>query len=238
MYRTFVQIQTVPRVLAIAIASLTSLMGSINSVTAQQNIPTCKPPNGGEYLLLIISPSADNQNQLRRVLPSSTTTTVCRYLNDTVTRIGGFAKIEDANRWAKFVRDSAGLSAIITTRPYAATASKQPAPAPASAPASAPVLAPVPAPRQATYRPQQLGSGYVVLVDYFNNPDIAKQVQQVVGGDIGFVSYAQRPYLLAVYTTNSREAQNTLQSLSDRGFFAMVVDSRRVVLLRQVVKLQ
>lgn len=223
MYRTFVQrLQTVPRVLAIAIASLTSLMGSINSVTAQQNIPTCKPPSGNEYLLLIISPSTDNQNQLRRVLPSSTTTTVCRYLNDTVTRIGGFAKIEDANRWARFVRDSAGLSAIITTRPDIGTASKQPAPAP----------------RQATYRPQQLGSGYVVLVDYFNNPDIAKQVQQIVGGDIGFVSYAQRPYLLAVYTTNSREAQNTLQSLSDRGFFAMVVDSRRVMLLRQVVKLQ
>lgn len=227
MYRTFVQrLQTVPRVLAIAIASLTSLMGSINSVTAQQNIPTCKPPSGNEYLLLIISPSTDNQNQLRRVLPSSTTTTVCRYLNDTVTRIGGFAKIEDANRWARFVRDSAGLSAIITTRPNIGTASKEPAPAPA------------PAPRQATYRPQQLGSGYVVLVDYFNNPDIAKQVQQIVGGDIGFVSYAQRPYLLAVYTTNSREAQNTLQSLSDRGFFAMVVDSRRVMLLRQVVKLQ
>ncbi len=236
MYQTVVRRLQIPSVLAIAIvqavlgsiASVSSLMGSINSVSAQQNIPTCKPPNGGEYLLLVISPTTDNQNQLRRVLPSSTSTSVCRYLNDTVTRIGGFAKLDDANRWARFVRDSAGLSALITTRPSDAPVASKP-------PVSKP---PVSKPQPVTYQPQQLGQGYAVLVDYFNNPEIAKQVQQIVGGDIGFVSYAQRPYLLAVYTTNSREAQSTLQSLSDRGFFAMVVPSRRVMLLRQVVKLQ
>jgi hypothetical protein len=231
MYETVVRRLQIPSILAIAIAqavlgsiaSVSSFMGSINSVSAQQNIPTCKPPSSGEYLLLVISPTTDNQNQLRRVLPSSTNTSVCRYLNDTVTRIGGFAKIDDANRWATFVRDSAGLSAIITTRPTDAPVASKP---------------PIPKPQPITYQPQQLGQGYAVLVDYFNNPEIAKQVQQIVGGDIGFVSYAQRPYLLAVYTTNSREAQSTLQSLSDRGFFTMVVPSRRVMLLRQVVKLQ
>jgi hypothetical protein len=235
MFKTVVRRLQIPSILTMAIAqvalasiaSVSSLMGSINSVAAQQSIPTCKPPSGGEYLLLIISPSTDNQNQLRRVLPSNTSTSVCRYLNDTVTRIGGFAKIDDANRWARFIRDSAGLSAIITTKPADTVASKPPTPKP-----------PTPKPQQATYQPQQLGQGYAVLVDYFNNPEIAKQVQQIVGGDIGFVSYAQRPYLLAVYTTNSREAQTTLQSLSDRGFFTMVVPSRRVMLLRQVVKLQ
>jgi hypothetical protein len=228
MYQTVVRRLQIPSILAIAFASLSALMGSINSVAAQQNIPTCKPPSGGEYLLLVISPSTDNQNQLRRVLPANTTSSVCRYLNDTVTRIGGFAKLDDANRWAKFIRDSAGLSAIITTKPTdTAVAPKPSVPKP-----------PVAKPIQTTYQPQQLGQGYAVLVDYFNNPEIARQVQQIVGGDIGFVSYAQRPYLLAVYTTNSREAQSTLQSLSDRGFFTMVVPSRRVMLLRQVVKLQ
>ncbi|NJL65098.1 MAG: hypothetical protein HC903_29055 [Methylacidiphilales bacterium] len=213
MYSTVVErLQTVSSAITIAIVSL---LGSVNSVMAQQKTPTCRPPNAGEYLLLIISPSTDNQNQLRRVLPSETTTNVCRYLNDTVTRIGGFAKLDDANRWARFIRDSAGLSAIITTRPQD-----------------------TPVARPANFKPQALGQGYAVLVDYFNNPDVAKQVQQVVGGDIGFVSYAQRPYLLAVFTTNSKDAQTTLQSLSERGFFAQLVDARRVMLLRQVVKLQ
>ncbi|MBF2067677.1 MAG: hypothetical protein IGS39_25150 [Calothrix sp. C42_A2020_038] len=207
------RLQTLSSALLITIAGL---MGNINSVGAQQNIPTCRPPNAGEYLLLVISPTTDNQNQLRRVLPSETNTSVCRYLNDIVTRIGGFGKIEDANRWARFVRDSAGLSAIITTRP----------PEPTTV-AAKPVS-----------RPQPLGQGYAVLVDYFNNPETAKQVQQVVGGDIGFVSYGQRPYLLAVFTTNSREAQNILKTLSERGYYAQMVDARRVLLLRPVVKLQ
>jgi hypothetical protein len=215
MYSTVVErLQTLSRLFLIAMAGLT---GSIDSVGAQQNIPTCRAPNAGEYLLLVISPTTDNQNQLRRVLPSETNTSVCRYLNDTVTRIGGFGKLEDANRWAKFVRDSAGLSAIITTRPQEAQ---------------------VPTPVNNRPRPQPLGQGYAVLVDYFNNPETAKQVQQVVGGDIGFVSYGQRPYLLAVFTTNLREAQNTLQTLSERGYYAQMVDARRVLLLRPVVKLQ
>lgn len=204
------RLQTLSSALLIAVAGL---MGNMNSVGAQQNIPTCRPPNGGEYLLLVISPTTDNQNQLRRVLPSETNTSVCRYLNDTVTRIGGFGKLEDANRWARFIRDSAGLSAIITTR--ATEAATKPTP-----------------------KPQALGQGFAVLVDYFNKPETVKQVQQVVGGDIGFVSYGQRPYLLAVYTTNSREAQNTLQTLSERGFYTQMVDARRVVLLRPIVKLQ
>jgi hypothetical protein len=208
------RLQTLSSALFITIAGL---MGSMNSVGAQQNIPVCRPPNGGEYLLLVISPTTDNQNQLRRVLPSETNTSVCRYLNDIVTRIGGFGKLEDANRWARFIRDSAGLSAIITTRPQDV--------------ATKPVVRPAP-------KPQTLGQGYAVLVDYFNRPETVKQVQQVVGGDIGFVSYGQRPYLLAVYTTNSREAQNTLQTLSERGFYTQMVDARRVVLLRPIVKLQ
>jgi hypothetical protein len=204
------RLQTLSSALLITIAGL---MSSMSTVGAQQNIPICRPPNAGEYLLLVISPTADNQSQLRRVLPSETNTSVCRYLNDIVTRIGGFGKLEDANRWARFIRDSAGLSAIITTRPQE--------------------VATKPAPK-----PQPLGQGYAVLVDYFNRPETVKQVQQVIGGDIGFVSYGQRPYLLAVFTTNSKEAQNTLQTLSERGFYAQMVDARRVVLLRPIVKLQ
>jgi hypothetical protein len=203
MYLTVVQrLQTLSSVLTLAISSL---MGSMNPVVAQSKIPTCQAPNPGEYLLLVNSPRAENQGQLRRVLPSETKTTTCRYLNDTVTRIGGFKRIDDANRWAKFIRDSAGLSATITTRP-----------------------AEVVAAQPANYKPQSLGYGYAILVDYFNKTELVSQVQQVVGGDVGFVSYGQRPYLLAVYTTNQAEAYSTLQKLSEKGFYTQLVDARKV----------
>lgn len=219
MYLTVVQrLQTLPSVLVLAISTMSfayaDLMGSMNSAVAQSKIPTCQAPNPGEYLLLVNSPRAENQGQLRRVLPSETKTTTCRYLNDTVTRIGGFKRMEDASRWAKFIRDSAGLSATITTRP-AEIAAVQPA----------------------NYKPQSLGYGYAILVDYFNKTELVSQVQQVVGGDVGFVSYGQRPYLLAVYTTNQAEAYSTLQKLSEKGFYTQLVDARKVMLLRQVVKL-
>jgi hypothetical protein len=80
-----------------------------------------------------------------------------------------------------------------------------------------------------------LGEGYAVLVDYFNQPEIAAQVQQLLGEKVGLVSYGQRLYLLAVHTTSQREANSTLQKLSDRGFWSMLVDSRRVTLLRSIV---
>lgn len=210
--------ETLFGVLGVAIAGL---MGSITSAVAQTNLPVCQPPTAGEYLLLVVSPTAENQKQLRSALPNDLPTTTCRYLTETVTRIGGFRKIDDANRWARYINNIAGLSAIITTKP-ADTAQSQP---------SSP-------PQTVSYNPQALGEGYAVLVDYFNRPELANSVQQTVGGNVGFASYGQRPYLLAVYTTNQQEAYNTLQKLNDRGFYAVLVDSRKVVLLRSVVRLQ
>lgn len=214
MYQIVMRITTLSSAMVLAIASL--IGGKISSVTAQKNIPVCTAPTAGEYLLLVISPTQDNQTQLRRTLPNELKTTTCRYLNDTVTRIGGFNKIDDANRWARYVNSIVGLSAIITTRP----ADQQ-----------------TPRSQTASYNPQSLGMGYAVLVDYFNRPELATQLQQIVEGDVGFVSYGQRPYLLAVYTTNQKEAYNTLQKLNERGFSTYLVDSRKVLLLRSVVRL-
>ena len=218
MYKTVVQkFPTLPNALASSSAlAIFGLMGSVNSVTAQQ-IPTCQPPTRGEYLLLVISPTANNQKQLRQVLPSELKPSTCKYLNDTVTRIGGFTRMEDANRWARYINNVVGLSAIITTRPADTVSTPT---------------------QQVPYKPQRLGEGFAVLVDYFNHPEISTDVQRVVGGDVGFASYGQRPYLLAVYTTNQKDAYSRLQALSDRGFFAILVDSRKVTLLRSAVKLQ
>jgi hypothetical protein len=221
MYLMFVQrFQILPSALLLAIAAF---LGGASPVFAQQALADCQPPSVGEYLLLVVSPTADNQKQLRNALPSELPTVTCKYLNETVTRIGGFKKIDDANRWARYVGNIVGLSAIITTRPTTATAK-----------VSAGSVTPA---RTISYKPQALGAGYAVLVDYFNRPETANSLQQAVGGNVGFASYGQRPYLLAVYTTKQKDAYNILQKLNERGFFAILVDSRKVVLLRSVVRL-
>ncbi|MGF2013277.1 MULTISPECIES: hypothetical protein [unclassified Nostoc] len=207
------------------------LIGGMSSVFAQKAIPACQPPTSGEYLLLVVSPTADNQKQLRSALPPELKTITCKYLNETVTRIGGFKKIDDANRWARYVSNIVGLSAIITTRPT--TADVQP---PQQASQQAQRLQQPPQ-QTINYNPQALGEGYAVLVDYYNRPELVNNVQQAVGGNVGFVSYGQRPYLLAVYTTNQSEAYNTLQKLNNGGFVASIVDSRKVILLRSTVRL-
>jgi hypothetical protein len=232
------------------VLAIVGLTGGMNSVSAQSTTSACQGPRQGEFLLLVVSPTPENQSQLRRALPTEINTTVCRYLSDTVTRIGGFSKVDDANGWARYVRDIVGLSAFVTTGQTTSTNPPpriQPVdnpppriqpiynPSPKIQPTTNPTpLNPI-ANNQQGYNPQALGSGYAVLVDYGNHPEIATQVQQAVGGDVGFVSYGQRPFLLAVYTTNQREASTTLQTLSDRGFFAMIVDSRKVTLLRSNV---
>lgn len=207
----------------------------------QPNYAACQPPNPGEYLLLVVSKTPESQDQVRRLLPPSTTVSVCNYLNDVVTRVGGFTSADTANAWAKYIRESAGLAAVVArpseTAPPTAVA-PQPSTLPSSQPAtSAPVAPSTPAPiRNARgYNPQALGAGYAVLVDYFSQPELATRVHQLIGKDIGLAAYRQRPYLLAIYTSDQRLANSTLQSLTDRGFWAMVVDSRRVTLLRRVI---
>jgi len=208
--------------------AVTPLISNINPVIAQQNLTNCQPPNAGEYLLLVVSPTTENQKQLRSALPTELKTVTCKYNNQTVTRIGGFKNIDDANRWARYIQNIVGLSAIITTR-----ATQQ---APQQAPQQVPQTTPKVPNSKITYNPKILGEGYAILVDYFNRPEMVSSLQKSVEGNVGFVSYGQRPYLLAVYTTNQKEAYNTLQKLSESGFVAILADGRKVVLLRSTVR--
>lgn len=180
-------------------------------------ISACQPPQPDEYLLLVISQTRESQEQIKQVLPRNAPATVCQYLNDTVTRVAGFRQLEDANAWAEYIKDSVGLSAFVVRSP---SAPSQPQPPNSNSPA---------------YNPQPLGNGYAVLVDYYNQPEIAAQVQQLLDSEVGLVSYGQHPYLLAVHTTNAREANSILKELSDRGFWSMVVDSRKVIRLTSSV---
>jgi hypothetical protein len=217
---------------ALLIAAL-PLISSIHPVTAQQNLANCQPPNTGEYLLLVVSPTSENQKQLRSALPTELKTLICKYNNQTVTRIGGFKKIDDANRWARYIQNIVGLSAIITTR---ATQQSPQTTAVQQVTQQSPQTTPKIQTQKISYNPKILGQGYAILVDYFNRPEMVSSLQRSVGGDVGFVSYGERPYLLAVYTTNQKEAYNTLQKLSESGFVAILADGRKVVLLRSIVR--
>jgi hypothetical protein len=218
-------LRTLPSALLLAIFPLIS---SINPVTAQKNLANCQQPNQGEYLLLVVSPTTENQKQLRSALPTELKPVICKYNNQTVTRIGGFKKIDDANRWARYIQNIVGLSAIITTRATAPAVQQAPQQVPQT-------TAKVPT-SKISYNPKILGEGYAILVDYFNRPEMVDSLQKAVDGDVGFVAYGKRPYLLAVYTTNQKQAYSTLQKLSESGFVAILADGSKVVLLRSTVR--
>lgn len=185
----------------------------MSKANAQSTYPACQPPNAGEYLLLVEALTPQQQTQLRQALPDQTPFNLCLYLDELVARVGGFSSLEEANSWARYAIETANLEAYVV----------QP-------PASFTVNAPA-------YNPQPLGTGFAVLVDYFNQPELATQVQQQLGSPVGLASYGQRPFLLAVHTTNQQDANDILTTLSDRGFWVMIVDSRKVVLLNAAVSL-
>jgi len=200
--------------LGFVLLTVSGLTIGISSASAQSATPDCQPPKVGEYLLLVVSPTPEIQDQVRRALLPNTSTTICKYLKDTVTRIGGFTQIETANDQAHYFNDTVGLPAFIAQGQAQTPSGNPPA-----------------------YNPKPLEAGYAVLVDYFNRPETATQVRQLLGTDVGLVSYGQRPYLLASYSGDQKKVNSILQKLSDRGFFAMLVDSRKVILLKAAVSL-
>lgn len=205
-----------------------------SAAIAQTRYPVCQPPSAAEYLLLVTGSAADKQAQLKRVLPATADLTVCSYQNQVVTRVSGFSSLGIANAWAQYLKEVSGFEATVA-RPAEAPAAKPPIAEVQPQPTSP--NSPNPNPNNLAYNPRPLGTGYAVLVDYFDQPEIAAQVRQLLSQDVGLVSYGQKPYLLAGYTTNQTTANATLQTLSDRGFWVMLVDSRRVVLLKPTVTL-
>jgi hypothetical protein len=207
-----------------AIVAGINIVGIMEQRAIAQSAPACEPPATGEYLLLVVSESDQTLEQLRRTLPPNASTTVCQYLDNTVTRVGGFTDAEVANSWAQYLSDLGGMQAFVA-RPSEVTSSQ----------AQAPNTQPAVSTEALSYDPQPLAAGYAVLVDYFNRPEVATDAQQALGGQVGLVSYGQRPYLLALHTSDVAVANSVLQRLSDRNFLALVVDSRRVVLLTPAV---
>ena len=208
---------------SIAIFALT-----ISSSPVKAELANCQPPQSDEYLLLIVTKTPDQQEIAKRSFPGNTNNTVCRYIDDTVTRVGGFRSSQIAGDWVKYIQDVVGLPAYVVRSPSASITQ--------DLPVYNPQLATNPENAGLAFNPQPLGPGYAVLVDYFNQPELAAQVRQVLGAQVGLASYGQRPFLFVVYTTDQNAATAAVKTLSDRGFWPMLVDSRRVTLISPAVR--
>lgn len=211
----------------LGLASISAIMLSALPMQAQVPID-CPSPARGEYLLLAPTASPESQALMRSKAPSDATIALCRYFGETVTRIGGFSTESAASVWGQYLIRTTGVKVTIASPPSTPAASATP-----TAPIATPTTPPV-APRSTPtpYGPKILGTGYAVIVNYNNRPEAAAQLRQAVNARVGVVSYGERPYLLATQTEDQAAANAIMQLLSDRGFLAMVVDARRVVLLK------
>ena len=210
------------RVMKILMAS--TIMG-VSSLTIEVNyaeaLENCQSPLSNEYLLVVVTDTQAEQDIVRRSLPPDITIARCRYFDKIVSTVRGFDDQEVASDWARYVQDIVGLSAYVV-KPDDDSALPN---------------TPLPVPPEIGFNPQPLGTGYAVLVDYSNQPEIALQLERSLGRNVGLVVYGQKPFLLVTYTQRRRAATNSLFNLSDRGFLAFVVDSSRVTLISPRVQL-
>jgi hypothetical protein len=210
----------------VAIAILASSMGN---GARSQNAP-CQPPPSGDYLLLVDSATSADQKQVSDLLPPTLETNICRYQQSTVTRIGSFPNQPIANAWADYISKTLGLESLVVEAGNMTAGQTQQG------------FTPTNRSRQNTNSAADASptnknnTTYAVLVDFFNRPEIAQQLQEILGKDIGLVAYAQKHYLLVATTDRLEAANETMQQLSDRGFWATIVDNRRITVLTESVR--
>lgn len=212
-------------------------------------IGDCQPPSATEFLLFATARTPEAQALLRSKAPTDATTTVCRYQGEMVIRVAGFASEPSAAAWGQYLIRTTGIPTTIVRPVVAAVVNPV---APAISPGGANVT-----PRPTTgltgastanggsvgkwfspgvYKPQALSSGYAVLVNYNNRPDVAVQLGQVLSQDVGVAVYGERPYLFVMQTGEMTAANAVVKLLNDRGFLALRVEAKSVVVLRPVVK--
>ncbi|BAU11758.1 hypothetical protein LEP3755_22610 [Leptolyngbya sp. NIES-3755] len=206
---------------------------------AQAQLPNCQAPRSNEFLLLIVTRTPESQARVRSVVSRTADVSVCNYFGETVTRVGGYRDADTANSWANYLNDTVRLRAFVATPPGGSqVANRGDVPPVQPQPVQPLVVRPPVESASGGYNPQRLGEGFAVIVNHYNRPEVAVQVKQVLNRNIGLASFEQRPYLLAVQTTDRGVANSILQTLSDRGFAARLVRSDRVTLLTPVVQIE
>ena len=242
-------IMTVLALSAIPNAIQDAVAQPVASLVAMGTIADCLPPAANEFLLFATARTLEAQAVLRSKAPTDATTTVCRYQGEMVMRVAGFASEPSAAAWGQYLIRTTGIPTTIV-RPVPVTVN------PAIAPVNTPVNTPEVAPKTTSvltsgnpgngsvgkrfspgvYKPQALTSGYAVLVNYNNRPDVAVQLGQVLNQNIGVAVYGERSYLFVMQTGEMAAANAVVKLLNDRGFLALRVEAKSVVVLRSIVK--
>ena len=75
-----------------------------------------------------------------------------------------------------------------------------------------------------------------MLVVHRNRPDVALQLSRVLNQTIGVAVYGERSYLFVMQTGEMAAANAVVKLLNDRGFLALRVEAKSVVVLRSIVK--
>ncbi|BAS59159.1 MULTISPECIES: hypothetical protein [Leptolyngbya] len=222
-----------------AIAGMTLVLNVIPPASAQ--LANCQAPRSNEPLLLVVTRTPEAQARLRSVISRDAEVSVCNYFGETVTRIGGYRDTDTANSWAGYLNETVKLRTFVALPAGGQVASQPEVPVQAIDLSREPVrtatLSPEPInPNPSGYNPRALEDGFAVIVNHYNRPEVAAQMQQVLNRNIGLVSFEQRPFLLAVHTRDRGSADRIMQILNDRGFAAMLVSGRRLTLLTPVVQ--
>lgn len=190
-----------------AIAGLSTVFLWSPPAWSQTSRFPCPPPNPGEYMVLVETPTRSSQQLvLDYLLPNNQTAQVCQYNSEMVTQIRHLANAQVSRRWSQYIYENTGLPALMID-PYSGQRAVPSNPNPGRV---------------------SLGSGFAVLVNPNNQPDTARQLQILLRTTISWVNFQGNSYLLALQSENQEEATATLMSLSDRGFSAILVDARQV----------
>ncbi len=201
--------------------------------SAQSRLPACPPPANQEYLLLVRGETAAERSEIASILPEANSVLVCQYLDETLVRAGGFTSLETVNAWATYMATVEGFESFVS-KPSGQVAVQPSGPldAEVGSQTSIQTSSQTSAGSSGTvaYQPSRLASGYAVLVNYGDRPEIATAVGQIVR-PVGLAVYRQQAYLLADYTNNADSAAATLQRLSDAQLTAILVDAQEVVRL-------
>ena len=213
--------------------------GVVNAtLVVASDFPPCPPPADSEYLLLVRGETEEQRDRIQEILPVNNTVLVCSYLDDPVVRAGGFTSLETANSWAQYMTEVEGLQAFVARPPdpeASSPATLTPTETSPDALSASPLSTESTAAGLPAYNPQALTSGFAVLVEYYNHPEVALDVQQLLNRDVGLVVYRQSPYLLAAQSPDAAIASETLRTLNDHDFTSILVDSSQVVLLTSSV---
>ena len=249
----------IKRLLIMTILALSAMPDAIAqpvaSPAATGTIADCLPPATNEFLLFATARTLEAQAVLRSKAPTDATTTVCRYQGEMVMRVAGFASEPSAAAWGQYLIRTTGIPTTIV-RPVPVATVVNPAVTPVNTSVNTSVNTPEIAPKvmpvltssnpgtgsvgkrfsPGVYKPQALTFGYAVLVNYNNRPDVAVQLGQVLNQTIGVAVYGERSYLFVMQTGEMAAANAVVKLLNDRGFLALRVEAKSVVVLRSIVK--